>query len=146
MANNEFHIYNVEKNRLTNWSKAHTDFTGTSLEKIRDCIKGVAYNPAEPKQMLIYGNTYMCLVQLTNNKDASSTQQQSDKRQKRKRDLPGGVVHQVKSPIQMQVSTRYQQILFAGFKGDNSLVLIERPRFSVLEKLPPSFYKSRYGA
>ncbi|KAI7854705.1 quinon protein alcohol dehydrogenase-like superfamily [Circinella umbellata] len=147
LANNEFHIYNVEKNRLTNWSKAHTDFTGTALERIRDNIKGVAYNPAEPKQMMIYGNTFLCLIQLTNNKDVSSTQQQqSDKRQKRKRDVAGGVVHQVKSPIQMQVSNRYQQILFAGFKNDNSLVLIERPRFSVLEKLPPSFYKSRYGA
>ncbi|KAI8141877.1 quinon protein alcohol dehydrogenase-like superfamily [Fennellomyces sp. T-0311] len=139
LASNEFHIYNVEQNRLTDWSKAHTEFANSPLTQMKDCIRGVTYNPAEPDQMIVYGSTFMCLVRMKK-KDAGHT-----RRQKRKHDA-AGTIQQAKSSIPAQLTTRYQQILYCGFSDANSLVLIERPRFSVLEKLPPSFYKARYSA
>ncbi|KAL1924575.1 uncharacterized protein VTP21DRAFT_4229 [Calcarisporiella thermophila] len=40
---------------------------------------------------------------------------------------------------------KYQPLLFLDFLSGESLVVIERPFFDILEKLPPSFYRAKYG-
>ena len=38
-----------------------------------------------------------------------------------------------------------QPLLFAGFNEDNSLVVVERPWVSIMEALPPTLQRKKYG-
>jgi U3 small nucleolar RNA-associated protein 4 len=110
----------------------------------RDRIRGVMYNPADKNKMVLYGSTYMCLVDIQD-KPASK------KLGKRKNNSSNTEVvkSQTKSTedeIHVSISYQYQQILSCDFIGENQMVMIERPKFSVLENLPPSFYKAHFGA
>jgi U3 small nucleolar RNA-associated protein 4 len=41
--------------------------------------------------------------------------------------------------------TNYRPILALDFLGPGELVLVERPLADVLSKLPPAFFKPKYG-
>ncbi|KAI0085618.1 WD40-repeat-containing domain protein [Irpex rosettiformis] len=45
-----------------------------------------------------------------------------------------------------KVVTTYRPILFVDFVGEKELVVVERPLVDVLAKLPPAFFKPKYGA
>lgn len=136
---------------------------------------GVAYNPAQPDTIIIYGSTYLCSVDLTRrtgNKNAvlsSNKRKEADRQaemivQKRKdrykklgidasvdRNIVNGKNGQIKvakekyGETSFLLSHKYQQILYTGFVDANELVVVERQKFSMLEKLPPSFYKPHFG-
>ena len=47
--------------------------------------------------------------------------------------------------INFQILHKFQPMMFLDFLSADSMVVVERPMFSILEKLPPSFYKAKYG-
>ncbi|OAD67550.1 hypothetical protein PHYBLDRAFT_128113 [Phycomyces blakesleeanus NRRL 1555(-)] len=153
LASNEFYIYNVETKRLTDWSKAHTDQSGSKLVEQRDRIRGMTYNPECPDKMILYGSTYLAQVKLSDT--ATSTTEKSAKHQKRKfnedtlkeadEQNKDNTEAKKKGSMDVHIAHKYQQILYCGFLDHNSMVMIERPKFSVLEKLPPSYYKAQFG-
>ncbi|KAG0165311.1 U3 small nucleolar RNA-associated protein [Apophysomyces sp. BC1034] len=141
LATNEFYIYNVEQNKMTDWSYAHLDQSNSRLLNMRDRIRGVAYNPAEEEKMIIYGSTYMCQIDMSKGRT-----RQISKAQKRKagqEDVSKRM--DTENSFDTALSREYQHILSCGFLDKNCMVMIERPKFSVLEKLPPSFYKAHFA-
>lgn len=168
LASNEFYIYDVEKKRHTEWSQKNAHNLPKYFLELRDRIMGVAYNPAQPDNMVVYGSTYLCSVDLTRGtgernsisslskrKDAdkqaeSISQKKKDhKRTENEDEVYGksGLVKAAKNKYgeNFLVSNKYQQILYTGFVDANEMVVVERPKFSMLEKLPPSFYKPHFG-
>ncbi|KAG0785392.1 hypothetical protein G6F22_007973 [Rhizopus arrhizus] len=137
LATNAFYIYDVEHKKLTNWSSAHQDMSNCRLLEQRDRIRGVAYNPANENKMILYGSAYMCLADVEN-KPVSS------KLGKRKQEE--APLTKKEDGLAFPISYQYQQILYCGFINKDQMVMIERPKFSVLENLPPSFYKAHFGA
>ncbi|KAI8996980.1 WD40-repeat-containing domain protein [Pilobolus umbonatus] len=137
LANNAFYIYDVEHKRLTDWSRKHIDMSNCRLLEQRDRIRGVIYNPAEQNKMILYGSTFMCLVDLEDKEDTQLGKRKPG--EDKTDDSPNSIL-----PVSM--SFQYQQILHCDFLGENKMVMIERPKFSVLENLPPSFYKAHFGA
>ncbi|GAA5807648.1 hypothetical protein MFLAVUS_001018 [Mucor flavus] len=136
LATNAFFIYDVEHKRLTNWSMTHQDMSKSRLLEQRDRIRGVIYNPGDKNKMILYGSTYMCLVDIEDKRTPK-------KLGKRKSNTDTKLKEE---DIPVSISYQYQQILACGFIGPDQLVMIERPKFSVLENLPPSFYKAHFGA
>ena len=41
---------------------------------------------------------------------------------------------------------QYRPLLFVDFIGPKELIVVERPLVDVLAKLPPAFFKPKYGA
>lgn len=136
LATNAFYIYDVEHKKLTRWSSAHQDMSNCRLLEQRDRIRGVAYNPAEQNKMVLYGSTYMCLANVENKSAPSNLGK------RKQEETP-----QIKKDYSLSfpISYNYQQILYCGYLAENQMVVIERPKFSVLENLPPSFYKAQFG-
>ncbi|KAI8059947.1 WD40-repeat-containing domain protein [Gilbertella persicaria] len=64
LATNAFYIYDIEHKRLTSWSSIHQDMSKSRLLEQRDRIRGVMYNPSEKNKMILYGSTFMCLVDI----------------------------------------------------------------------------------
>ncbi|KAF7725831.1 U3 small nucleolar RNA-associated protein [Apophysomyces ossiformis] len=141
LASNEFYIYNVEQNKMTDWSYAHSDQTNSRLLNMRDRIRGVAYNPADENKMIIYGSTYMCQVDMSKGRPRGGSQ--PTKRKAGQDELSKRT--DTDNHLDMSLSREYQQILSCGFLDRNSMVMVERPKFSVLEKLPPSFYRAHFA-
>lgn len=138
IATNAFYIYDVEHKRLTNWSSTHQDMSKSKLLDVRDRIRGVMYNPAEKDKIVLFGSTYMCLVDI-------QEKPVNKKLGKRKNQHIDNAKPKTEDELSIRLSYQYQQILSCGFIGENQMVMIERPKFSVLEKLPPSFYKSHFA-
>lgn len=114
----------------------HQDMSKSRLLEQRDRIRGVIYNPGDKNKMILYGSTYMCLVDIEDKRTPKKLgKRKSNNDTKLKED-----------DIPVSISYQYQQILACGFIGPDQLVMIERPKFSVLENLPPSFYKAHFGA
>lgn len=44
-----------------------------------------------------------------------------------------------------KVVTHFRPILFTGFIGPKELVIVERPLVDVMSRLPPAFFKPKYG-
>lgn len=57
----------------------------------------------------------------------------------------GGDV-QVGSQENFKLVTTYRPILFVDFVGEKEVVVVERPLVDVLARLPPAFFKPKYGA
>ncbi|KAI8987964.1 WD40-repeat-containing domain protein [Mycotypha africana] len=150
LATNAFYIYDVEHKRLTNWSYTHQDMTGSRLLEQRDRIRGVMYNPAEQDKMILYGSTYMCLVDIKDKPVPKKLGKRKGKSNNSEADVTEKQQQNAKSTsngsLSISISYQYQQILHCGFIGENQMAVIERPKFSVLENLPPSFYKAHFAA
>lgn len=142
LATNAFFIYDVEHKRLTNWSITHQDMSKCRLLEQRDRIRGVMYNPADKNKMILYGSTYMCLIDI----EDKPTPRKLGKRKNDAKSKPTTTTTAADDEIPVSISYQYQQILSCGFLGPNQMAMIERPKFSVLENLPPSFYKAHFGA
>ncbi|CEG65053.1 U3 small nucleolar RNA-associated protein [Rhizopus azygosporus] len=136
LATNAFYIYDVEHKKLTSWSNIHKDMSHCRLLEQRDRIRGVAYNPAHENKMIIYGSTYMCLA------DVEYKPVPSKLGKRKQEEMPS---IKKEDALAFPISHQYQQILYCGFIAKDQMVMIERPKFSVLENLPPSFYKAHFG-
>jgi U3 small nucleolar RNA-associated protein 4 len=114
------------------------------LVEQRDRIRGAMYNPADKNKMILYGSTYMCLVDIHDKPTPKKLGKRKNNSQNDTKTKPSTATTDDDIPV--SISYQYQQILSCGFLGPNQMVMIERPKFSVLENLPPSFYKAHFGA
>jgi U3 small nucleolar RNA-associated protein 4 len=134
-ADNTFRIFDIEHKRQTHWSKRHDDQAGSRLTTFRDAIRGAAYNPAEQDKVVLYGSTFLAQIDLSSNKTKTT--------QKRKADEPAP--RNSSQKLEVALTTTFQHILGCDFLADNSMVLVERRKESLLEQLPPSFYFSSFN-
>ena len=50
------------------------------------------------------------------------------------------------SPNNFRLITNYRPILLAEFVASGEMVVVERPLVDVLAKMPPAYFKPKYGA
>lgn len=99
---------------------------------------------------MFWGSTWICKVQL----DAGTTYGGFDK--KRRRDIKHGPppppahgegeAGENAANNNFKVVTTYRPILFADFVAPGEMVVVERPLVDVLARLPPAYFKPKYGA
>ncbi len=53
--------------------------------------------------------------------------------------------YKVKEPGNLKMSHRFQSIMFMGVCNESELLIVERPVLEMLQNLPQSFYKKKYG-
>lgn len=160
LANNTIQIYDVESRQFPSWSQHLTHSLPQRFTQLHDSVIGVTFNPNSPSKSktsdtpeipkriaLFWGSTWMCKVQL----DADIGYAGFDK--KRRRDGKERFLHH-KDPNKknarehtqnFNLITQYRPILLADFIAPGELVVVERPLVDVLAKLPPAFFKPKYG-
>jgi len=161
-VNNTIQIYDVESRSFPSWSKGLTKSLPGRFTGLHDPMVGVSFDPgaspAQGKHAVFWGSTWLCKIQL----DANVGYGGFDKKRRRdgKRQNPNAVVtvsqatsgdggeENPKHPNHQQnfkLVTHYRPILFADFIAPAELVIVERPLVDVLAKLPPAFFKPKYG-
>lgn len=149
LANNTIHVYDVEARTFPAWARDLAAALPQRFTHLHDPIVGVAFDvPAEGNAVrrgsaLFWGATWLCRVQLDAAVDFGGYEK---KRRWGARKNQSANAKGSDEQDNFKLVTHYRPILFADFIGPAELVIVERPLVDVLAKLPPAFFKPKYGA
>ena len=157
LANNTIQVYDVAARTFPAWARGLIAALPRRFTHLHDPILGVAFDlptaeqPARRGSALFWGASWLCRVQL----DAGVGYGGFDKKRRW-----GGQKPSARPPANLKSAedaallqqdnfklvTHYRPVLFADFIASGELVIVERPLVDVLAKLPPAFFKPKYGA
>lgn len=149
LASQELYIYNVEAKRLTDWSHEHSNHLPDKFLRLKDRVMGVAFNPGRRNSLLVWGSAYLCQIDL--DKDIITFDSTVHKRKRawlRKSGHKKSEDALMRVPIDktnFRIETKFHLLAFVDFAGSDSIAMVEVPLSKIIEKLPPSFYKAKYG-
>ncbi|EGO03768.1 hypothetical protein SERLA73DRAFT_102051 [Serpula lacrymans var. lacrymans S7.3] len=159
LPNNSLHLFDIERNEVPPWArelcrrlpKRFTDaldpVLGLSFVPARSSTVGVDQGsleqPQTAKDALFWSSTWICKVKL----DVPSSWGSSKKRrQPEERDARHLVEVSVsEEAANFKMVTHFRSILAVHFLDSDELVVVERPLVDVLSKLPPAYFKPKYG-
>ncbi|KAM5538245.1 hypothetical protein V8D89_008132 [Ganoderma adspersum] len=172
-ADNRLEVYDVEARQFPRWARSLVNGVPQRFAHLHDPVLGVTFDPGSrvdggsggggadegsplpPKTALFWGATWMCKVMLTERIGYGGF----EKRRRGKRKAPeanpvtNGRVEVSLEEGQQEVQhrnfklvTHYRPLLFVDFVAPGELVVVERPLVDVLAKLPPAYFKPKYGA
>ncbi|KAI0359174.1 WD40 repeat-like protein [Trametes cingulata] len=172
-ADNSLEVYDVEARAFPRWARPLVSSLPQRFTHLHDPVLGVTFDPGArpggageeegaaaggsplpPRTALFWGATWICKVMLNERIGYGGF----EKRRRGKRNAAdsapnanGRVEVQVEEGQQEQqrnfkLVTHYRPLLFVDFVAAGELVVVERPLVDVLAKLPPAYFKPKYGA
>ncbi|KAG1757881.1 WD40 repeat-like protein [Suillus lakei] len=155
LPNNTIHIFHVEHGEVPSWGREFNSRLPKQFLSAPDPVIGVAFEPlpspsddemtgiappsTKPKEAIFWGSSWLCKLEL--DWEGKYTGQS----RKRRRQTGPVAVGEMASERKLRMVTNYRPILALDFLGPGELVLVERPLVDVLSKLPPAFFKPKYG-
>ncbi|KAH7921958.1 WD40 repeat-like protein [Leucogyrophana mollusca] len=159
LPNNSLHVFDVEQSEVPAWAQNLTSTLPVQLRTTSDPVIGVAFEPRDAKQppknpksvkeMIFWGSTWLCKLKLGEGHSGQrSKRRRKSEAKKADAQLAPGVSLQSSSPEgrNVRMITHFRPILALDFLGPAELVVVERPLVDVLSKLPPAFFKPKYGS
>lgn len=159
LASNQFYFFDLQQKKLTDWSLKYSEKLPQNFLNLKDKIMGCSFNLSSDS-MIVWGANYLCLIDFnkckikegTDNNDELICARCSGQKSKPKflKKQQSGEQEQkyekiYTDTISFQLVNRYQTLMYLNFIKHNQLVVVERSFSSILENLPPSFYKAKYG-
>ncbi|KAI8995336.1 WD40 repeat-like protein [Trametes punicea] len=119
-----------------------------------EAAASVGVSPLPPRTALFWGATWICKVSLTERIGYGGFEKRRRGKRKAADTAPNvnGRVEvqmeegQQEQPRNFKLVTHYRPLLFVDFVAPGELVVVERPLVDVLAKLPPAYFKPKYGA
>ncbi|KAH9845957.1 hypothetical protein C2E23DRAFT_885146 [Lenzites betulinus] len=174
LADNALEVYDVEARTFPRWARALVHALPQRFVRLHDPVLGVAFDAAregqdasdatgeaaegaeaEGRQLpartaLFWGATWLCKVNLAERAGGAGGFEKR-RRGKRKAGANANGRVEVGDPASEQqrnfkLITHYRPLLFVDFVAPGELVVVERPLVDVLAKLPPAYFKPKYGA
>ncbi|KAI0651628.1 WD40 repeat-like protein [Trametes meyenii] len=163
-ADNTLEVYDVEARHFPRWARPLVNALPPRFTRLHDSVLGVTFDPAAAdagaghaqlpaRSALFWGATWICKINLTERTGYGGFEKL---RRKRKAadvvpNANGRVEVQIEEGAQEQqrnfkLITHYRPLLFVDFVTPGELVVVERPLVDVLAKLPPAYFKPKYGA
>ncbi|KAH9921964.1 WD40 repeat-like protein [Epithele typhae] len=175
LADNTLEVYNAEARTFPRWARALVHAVPQRFVQLHDPVLGVTFDPGRgagrkgqapeqgegqsalpPKTALFWGATWMCKVMLAERVGWGGF----EKRRRNKRKAEAGPDGRVEvsgaggeegqqgqgQQRNFKLVTHYRPILLVDFVAPGELVVVERPLVDVLAKLPPAYFKPKYGA
>lgn len=173
LANNTIQVYDVEARAFPAWSRHLTDALPHRFKHLHDPIVGVTFDARDAsaasehsnatkegrREAVFWGSTWICKIQLDagvvyggfekKRRRDGSGKKRKDVTPPREAEEDGGAhtqQQQQQSANNFKLITTYRPILFAEFIAPGELVVVERPLVDVLARLPPAYFKPKYGA
>ncbi|KAL4068329.1 WD40-repeat-containing domain protein [Scleroderma yunnanense] len=171
LPDNTLHLYDVENSEVPSWAHDINSRVPKQFFSTPDPVLGVTFEPvllspsltngdvamadashqpthdvaASHSAAIFWGSSWMCKLRL------DWLGQYADRRKRRKSEakqpIPpiSNVQNSAWEARNLRMITQYRAILIADFLKPGELVLVERPLVDVLSKLPPAFFKPKYG-
>ena len=163
----EQEVYDVEARSFPRWARSLVHALPQRFTGLHDPILGATFGPTpvpveggrvegalRPKTLLFWGATWICKVMLAERVGYGGFEKRRrGKRKAADMATTGGRVEvSVEEPSQevqqrnFKLITHYRPLLLVDFVSPGELVVVERPLVDVLAKLPPAYFKPKYGA
>ncbi|KAF9243813.1 WD40 repeat-like protein [Melanogaster broomeanus] len=164
LPNNTVHIYDVEHNEVPLWARDLNSRIPKQLSSTPDPVIGVAFEPvtllsplvdgdvemadlsqkpsplstssSSKKEAVLWGSSWLCRLDLS---------KYAERRKRRMSGVQPDIQNSAYEARKLRMVTHYRPILALDFLGPREMVLVERPLVDVLSKLPPAFFKPKYG-
>ncbi|XP_004349884.1 hypothetical protein CAOG_01364 [Capsaspora owczarzaki ATCC 30864] len=164
---NQLYAFDVERKRLTDWSRKNTDsgFPYHWLRR-REKIVHITFDPRNSSKVILQSHALFCVVDVSRN---MKQQKKANKGPAAAAALPGtnGSANAESMDVSntmaasvlaaglsssaetdnggLQLVDKYKPLLFFDFLDASSMVVVERPWLAVMESFPPTLYRVRYG-
>ncbi|KAI0824120.1 WD40 repeat-like protein [Trametes gibbosa] len=171
LADNALEVYDVEARQFPRWARPLVHALPQRFTRLHDPVLGVAFDAGQagarapagekaegrvlpPRTALFWGATWICKVNLEERAGGSGG---FEKRWRTKRKAGADLAPNANGRVEVgdagleqqrnfKLITHYRPLLFVDFIAPGELVVIERPLVDVLAKLPPAYFKPKYGA
>ncbi|KIJ21469.1 hypothetical protein PAXINDRAFT_123248 [Paxillus involutus ATCC 200175] len=175
LPNNTIHVYDVERSEVPSWAHDLNSRIPKQLFSTPDPVIGVSFEPvtlpprlvngdvemtdlsqnpssqlstpSSQKEAIFWGSSWLCKLKLDwlgNYTTPRKRRKSEAKRQQGPAPRPD-LQNSAYDARNLRMVTHYRPILALDFLGPGEMVLVERPLVDVLSKLPPAFFKPKYG-
>ncbi|KAI0762616.1 WD40 repeat-like protein [Fomes fomentarius] len=160
-ADNHLEVYDVEARQFPRWARGLVKSLPQRFKHLHDPVLGVTFDPGAGEggeastTALFWGATWICKVMLTERPGYGGFEKRRRGKWKAPEQQPkanGRVEVSVEDGQQevqqrnFKLVTHYRPLLLVDFVAPGELVVVERPLVDVLAKLPPAYFKPKYGA
>jgi U3 small nucleolar RNA-associated protein 4 len=167
LPNNTLRVFDVEEKLFPEWSRRLTRSVTQRLAQLNDPVMGIAFHPSgtwsgisapSVRTVLLWGASWICKFRI-----GSDVQDQRASRKRRRGQdegeeesdhepeavpsgLDDGEADEGKgTEMGLEVWTKYRNMLAVDFFDSKEMVIVERPFMDVMAKLPPAYFKFKYG-
>jgi len=152
-SNNTIQIYDVEARQFPSWSQDIVASLPKRFSEAHDPILGVTFDPSpQPRHALFWGSSWMCKVKLEGQPGTSGGTRRSSSKKRRRNSQKlsaheenGVLPDEHQPPREARMITHYRPTLCVEFLGRGEMVVVERPLVDVMARLPPAYFKHKYG-
>eukprot|EP00455_Lapot_gusevi_P037797 TRINITY_DN4239_c0_g1_i4.p1 TRINITY_DN4239_c0_g1~~TRINITY_DN4239_c0_g1_i4.p1 ORF type:complete len:208 (-),score=44.45 TRINITY_DN4239_c0_g1_i4:32-655(-) len=134
-ASNHFILYDVEDQRLSDYSREYTPRLPIHLLSMEDHIFSVSFNPESPRSMFLHSHSYFCHIDL----EKPLPEVVQHKKRKHRSSQPDD------KGTNYRLIDRYRNVVYSDFVGDSTMVIVELPWLRIVSKLPAAMYRNAYG-
>ena len=167
LPNNTVRVFDVEEKLFPEWSRPLTRSVTQRLVRLNDPVMGIAFHPSgtwssigapSVRTVLLWGASWICKFRIGNDVQAQVT---SRKRRRGRDEDEEGSDHEPEAvpsglddggegegkwpEMGLEVWTKYRNMLAVDFFDSKEMVIVERPFMDVMSKLPPAYFKFKYG-
>jgi U3 small nucleolar RNA-associated protein 4 len=168
LPNNTVRVFDVEEKLFPEWSRALTECVTQRLAQLHDPVMGIAFHPASTwsgtstptvRTVLLWGASWICKFRIWNDVETQraprkrrrgeSDDEKEDSDREPETALSGlddrEEAEGKGTEMGLEVWTKYRNMLAVDFFGSEEMVIVERPFMDVMSKLPPAYFKFKYG-
>lgn len=147
-CNKQISIFKPTSGKLTDWSRQAFE-QGLPKQWIgrHSKVINIQFHPDNYQLMLLQDHQMFTIVDLSEPLPDVDALLYEPKlvRRKRKKPASDSAEQTDQGQQSFKACLKYSPILYAGYAKDSSLVVVERPWKSIVEKLPPPLYRKKYG-
>ena len=167
LPNNTVRVFDVEEKLFPEWSRPLTRSVTQRLAQLNDPVMGIAFHPTNRwsaygapsvQTVLLWGASWICKFRIGYDVQA---QRASRKRRRGQDEDEGETDHEPEAvpsglgdgeedegkgaEMGLEVWRKYRNILAVDFFDSKEMVIVERPFMDVMARLPPAYFKFKYG-
>jgi len=139
-ASNDFFLYDVQERKFDDWSRINGASIPKTLRSEKDRIFGITFDKNFPSRMLLMSCSFICKVDLS-----QPIEKEDSERPKKMQRTAKNHTTQDDTNANFRMIREFKPLLGGDFISSDELLLVEIPWIKVLEALPPTFERRKYG-
>ncbi|XP_046842982.1 U3 small nucleolar RNA-associated protein 4 homolog [Xenia sp. Carnegie-2017] len=150
-SNKEVFMFDIEQMKMTSWSKKASK-TGLpeQWQRLPSKVVNILFDCNNKEMMFLQSHDLFILLDISKPLPSRSIKLFARKTKKftvgkKRKHSENHDENDVEYCEAFKICKKYKPLLFLGMNDNNSLVTVERSWLSIMECLPPTLYRKRYG-
>jgi len=167
LPNNTLRVFDVEEKLFPEWCRRLTRSVTQRLAQLNDPVMGIAFHPTSTwsaysapsvRTVLLWGASWICKFRIGYDVQAQRVSRKRRRGQDEDEEetdhepeaVPSGLDDGEEdegkgTEMGLGVWRKYRNMLAVDFFDSKEMVIVERPFMDVMARLPPAYFKFKYG-